>query len=312
MHKKPIAAVINFCTNERRFLKASIEQARLFARQILIPVCDHFFDGSAENAGELDLIYRSFPDCTFIEYPYIPNKIPRRLLKEISPAHFWHSLSRLLAMQYVDDSIETVLFLDADEVVDGSRFARWLEDSDYHQHVVLKLANYWYFREPIYQAAIWEDSVVLVQKRALSFQLLLQERERDALYDQLPGPKRRRVTDCQGEPMFHHFSWVRTKDEMLKKVGSWGHRADKNWADLVEKEFLAPFGGTDFVHGYQYKTVSPLFDISLDSTSFEPILPQAASLKKISPSQVLSYLKTVSLPSWRKYLGLDFNMPFKR
>ena len=312
MHKKPIAAVINFCTNERRFLKASIEQARLFARQILIPVCDHFFDGSPENMKELDLIYRSFPDCTFVQYPYIPEKIPRRLLKEISPAHFWHSLSRLLAMQYVDDTIETVLFIDADEVSDGRRFARWLEDSDYHQHVVLKLANYWYFREPIHQAAVWEDSVVLVQRRALSPQLLLQESERDALYDQLPGPKRRRVADFQGEPMFHHFSWVRTKEEMLKKVGSWGHRADKNWAQLVEKEFSAPFGGADFVHGYQYKTVSPLFDVSLESAVFEPILPQAASLKKISPSQVLACLKEAKSSGWRKYLGLDFNMPFKR
>ncbi|HAB99436.1 MAG TPA: hypothetical protein DCE71_06415 [Parachlamydiales bacterium] len=99
---------------------------------------------------------------------------------------------------------------------------------------------------------------------------------------------------------------------MLKKVGSWGHRADKNWAQLVEKEFSAPFGGADFVHGYQYKTVSPLFDVSLESAVFEPILPQAASLKKISPSQVLACLKEAKSSGWRKYLGLDFNMPFKR
>jgi hypothetical protein len=312
MHKKPIAAVINFCTNESRFLKASIEQARLFARQIIIPVCDHFFDGTPEKMKELDLIYRSFPDCAFIQYPYIPEKIPRRVFKKISPAHFWHSLSRLLAMQYVEESIETVIFLDADEVPDGRRFSRWLDDSDYHQHVVLKLANYWYFREPIYQAASWEDSIILIQKRALSEQLLLQESERDALYEQLPGPKRRRVTDSHGEPMFHHFSWVRTKEEMLKKVRSWGHRADKNWIELVEKEFEAPFKGTDFIHGYQYKTVPPLFNICLEEASFQPIAAKPPSLKNISFSQILSCLRTTSLPSWRKYLGLDFNRAFKR
>lgn len=312
MHKTPIAAVINFCTNESRFLKASIEQARLFARQIVIPVCDHFFDGTPEKAEELDLIYRSFPDCTFVQYPYMPEKIHRRVFKKISPAHFWHSLSRLLAMQYLDESIETVLFLDADEVVDGKRFRHWLDDSDYHQHVVLKLANYWYFREPIYQAASWEDSIILVQKRALSAQLLLQESERDAIYEQLPGPKRRRVTDFHGDPMFHHFSWVRTKEEMLKKVGSWGHKMDKNWAELVENEFAAPFRGTDFIHGYQYKTVSPVFDISLQPASFQPVLPQPASLKKILPSQVLGCLKEITLPGWRRYLGLDFNTSFRR
>lgn len=304
MHKKPIAAVINFCTNERRFLKASIEQARLFARQILIPVCDHFFDGVPENREELDRIYRSFPDCTFIEYPFIPKKIPERVFKKISPAHFWHSLSRLLAMQFIDDSIETVLFLDADEVADGRRFGQWLEDSDYHQHVVLKLANFWYFREPKFQASAWEDSIVLVQKRALQPSLLLQEGERDAIYEQLPGPKRRKVTDATGEPMFHHFSWVRTKEEMLKKVRSWGHKADQSWEDLVEKEFSAPFSGKDFVHGYVYKSVEPSFGIHLDPISFDPSIPQAASLKKLSASQVLSSLKTLCGPSWNWFVKI--------
>lgn len=293
MHKKPIAAVINFCTNESRFLKASIEQARHFARQILIPVCDHFFDGTEENLDELERIYRSFPDCTFIQYPFISEKIPKRFFKRISAAHFWHSLSRFIAMQYVDESIETVLFLDADEVTDGKRFSQWLDDSDYHQHIVLKLANYWYFREPKYQATSWEDSVVLVQRRALSAGLLLQDGERNAIYDQLPGPKRRRVTDSMGEPMFHHFSWVRTKEEMLKKVGSWGHRFDRNWVDLVEKEFSSPFSGKDFVHGYEYKTIDSAFSSLLDPISFQPTIPQAASLKKLDDSEVLACLKQI-------------------
>lgn len=298
MHRRPIAAVINFCTNESRFLKASIEEARLFARQILIPVCDHFFDGTPERADELDQIYRSFPDCTFIQYPFIPSKIPERIFKQIASAHFWHSLSRLVAMQYVDDSIESVLFLDADEIADGKRFGQWLQDSDYHQHVVLKLANFWYFREPKFQATTWEDSIILVQKRALNPALLLQEGERDAIYEQLPGPKRRKVTDATGEPMFHHFSWVRTKEEMLKKVRSWGHRSDQNWEDLVEKEFYSDFSGKDFVHGYNYKTIESLFDIRLGPISFQPSIPQAASLKKLEVSQVLSCLKTLYSPSW--------------
>ncbi|MBS0624601.1 MAG: hypothetical protein JSS32_00955 [Verrucomicrobia bacterium] len=298
MNKKPIAAIVNFCTNESRFLKACIEQARLFARQIIIPVCDHFFDGTPEKAEELDLIYRSFPDCTFIQYPFIPDQIPKGLFKRIAPNHFWHSLSRLIAVNYLEDTIETILFLDADEVPDGKKFSEWLDSSDYHQHMALKLANYWYFREPRYQATLWEDSIVLAQRRALTSRLLLDEREREAIYDFLPGPKRRNVTASDGKPMFHHFSWVRTKEEMLKKVRSWGHRGDRSWEAQVEEEFSAPFRGTDFVHGYKFNEVVPQFDIRLDQIRFEPALPQAASLKRLTSSQVLKLLKSQKNQTW--------------
>ena len=295
MHKKPVAAVINFCTNESRFLQVCIEQARLFAQQIIIPVCDHFFDGKPENGELLDQIYRSFPDCLFVQYPYIRDKVPREWKNS---SHFWHSFSRYLAVQHLDPSIETILFLDADEVADGEMFAQWLDNSDYHQHTVLKLANYWYFREPRYQALMWEDSIVLAQRRALNASMLMHEREREAIYELLPGPKRRGVTSPEGEPMFHHFSWVRTKEEMLKKVGSWGHRKDRDWIAQVEEEFSAPFRGTDFVHGYQYKSVEPKFDIRLDPTPFTPILPQPASLKKLTYAQTSRLLKGGNRSFW--------------
>lgn len=270
MQKQPIATIVNFCSNEARFIGACLEQALTFSTQVIVPVCDHFFDGTPENRALLEQIYRAYPDCLFIEFPFIPGEIPRRIFKSVAPAHFWHSCSRLIGAQFLVDSIEAVLFLDADEVPDGQRFAEWLDASDYRQHTVMKLANYWYFREPIYQAESWEDAVVLAQVRALSSDLILHQEERDAIYDLLPGPKRRNVCASDGKPMFHHYSWVRTRDEMLRKVQSWGHKNDRNWAELVEKEFSGPFQGTDFVHHYKYKTVPPLFNIRLDAASFEP------------------------------------------
>lgn len=299
MQKKPVAAVINFCTNESRFLTATITEASRFASQILVSVSDHFFDGTVENLELLDQIYRSFPGCTFIQYPFIPQKIPRRLFKDISHEHFWHSVSRLVAAQFLSPSIESVLFIDADEVPDGRRFQSWLEDSDYRQHTALRLSNYWYFREPKYQATSWENSVLLVQRRSLENSLLLADRERDAIYDELPGPKRSHVTDANGEPMFHHFSWVRTREEMLKKVTSWGHKADRDWASLVEKEFLGPFSGRDFVHGYEFKTVSAPFEIDLGPVHFQPIL-ERASFKKLDDSQLLSLLHETNPSIWRR------------
>ena len=270
MQKPFLATVVNFCSNEARFLQPCLEEALRFSRQVVVVVCDHFFDGTQEQRELLELIYTSFPECHFVEYPFIPQKIPARFFKATHPSHFWHSLSRFVGLSVLDDSMETVLFLDADEVPEGHRFAEWLESSDYRQHLALKLANYWYFREPRYQALRFEDSIVLAQKRALNPEILLHERERDAMYDLLPGPKRRGVTDQEGKPMFHHFSWVRTKEEMLKKVSTWGHRNDRNWKALVEAEFAGSFQGKDFVHGYSYQTVRAPFAIPLDTISFQP------------------------------------------
>ncbi len=292
MKKHPISTIVNFCSNESRFLSATLTQALLFSHQVIVPVCDHFFDGTPENRPLLEQIYAAFPQCLFIEYPFIPQKIPKKVLKKVDPAHFWHSLSRFIGVSFVDEEVETVLFLDADEVPDGQRFAEWLDCSDYMLHTTLKLANYWYFREPTHQALHLEDSIVLVQKRALEAEILLHRQERDAIYNLLPGPKRRHVTGPDGAPMFHHYSWVRTQEEMLKKVTSWGHRDDRDWTTLVREEFAGPFRGTDFIHGYNYQSVKPLFDIGLADPQFPSKgVPQVKRMKKEEMLRLLKFKK---------------------
>ncbi len=289
MKKHPIATIVNFCSNESRFIRATLEEALTFSIQVIVPVCDHFFDGKPENRELLEKIYGAFPNCLFIEYPYLPEKIPKKILKNVNPAHFWHSFSRLIGFSFVEEEIDTVLFLDADEVPEGKRFAEWLECSDYRQHTALKLSNYWYFREPIHQALKFEDSIVLVQKKALEMEILLHQDERDAIYNLLPGPKRRHVTGSDGRPMFHHYSWVRTKEEMLQKVRAWGHRGDRDWTALVQEEFEAPFKGTDFVHGYRYQIVPSQFEIHFDPPQFEP--KGSAKVKRLKGEETLRHLK---------------------
>ena len=289
MKKHPICTVVNFCSNESRFIKATLEQALLFSQQVIVPVCDHFFDGTPENRPLLEKIYAAVPSCLFVEYPYIPQKIPKKIFKQVDPAHFWHSLSRLIGYCFLDEEIESILFLDADEVPEGKRFAEWLDCSDYRQHTALKLSNFWYFRDPSNQALRTEDSIVLVQKRALESDILLNKEERDAIYNLLPGPKRRHVTGSDGNPMFHHYSWVRTQEEMLKKVRAWGHKGDRDWVTLVNQEFTAPFRGTDFIHGYTYKSVKPAFDIRFDEIQFEP--KGAPCVKRLRQDEMLKLTK---------------------
>lgn len=300
--KYSIAAVVNFCTNESRFLAACLEQVSLFAEQVIVPVCDHFFDGNPENRPLLEEIYASFPNIQFIEYPYVPRRIPKRMWKGIEPVHFWHSFSRLIGARALKEEIEMVLFLDADEVPDGNRFIEWLECSCYTTHTVQKMANYWYFREPRYQAEQWEDSIVLAQRKSLAPQMLLKTEERDAIYESLPGPKRRMVVGLDGLPMFHHYSWVRTEEEMLKKVRSWGHQGDRDWEPLVKKEFSGPFQGVDFIHHYRYKTVDPLF--SIDFTP--PLFPAKGkpNVLRLNESEVVSAAKSGEKTLWKSFGAL--------
>ena len=296
MKKHPIGTVVNFCTNEKRFISACLKSALVFSSQVIVPVASHFFDGTPENRDVLEQVYSAFPECLFIEYPFIPEKIPAATFKAVRPDPFWHCLSRLIGTFALDESIETVIFLDADEVADGRAMAEWLDCSDYEQHMTLKLANYWYFREPIYRAENFEDSIVLVQKKALTADMLLQDEERNAVYDSLPGPKRRMVLGTAGQPLFHHYSWVRTEEEMLKKVRSWSHRKDRNWEELVRREFSGPFQGTDFVHGYRFRTVEAMLEApSLQNKGKK-------NVRRLTEKEVLTYAKLKKVPFWSRFL----------
>ena len=287
MSKHPIGTVINFCTNESRFIRPCLEQALLFSHQVVVVTASHFFDGTSENRTLLEEIYAAFPECLFVEYPFLPTQIPRQALQTVRPEAFWHCLSRLIGVSMLDDKIEAVLFLDADEIADGVRMLEWLDCSDYEYHTALKLANYWYFREPVYRAEHFEDSIVLAHRKSLNADLLLHDHERDAIYESLPGPKRRMVMGTDGLPLLHHFSWVRSKEEMLRKVRSWSHRKDRNWEELVEKEFQASFGGTDFVHGYRFQTVAAPFNTT--SLSFQP--KGKKNIRRLAPKEVKEYAK---------------------
>lgn len=304
MTKPPVATVINFCTNEARFLRACIEECRIFSKEILIPVCDHFHDGAKENRLLLEQIYRSFPDCRFIEYPFIPNGISAKVFRKISPAHFWHSASRALACQFLSEEIERVLFLDADEVPEGEKFLAWLNENGHAQHTVQKLANYWYFREPVYRADDWEDSIVLAERGSLALSILLHEEERNAIYDLLPNPKQRRVVGGDRQPMFHHFSWVRTKEEMLRKTEKWGHRNDRDWKSLIEAEFAAPFSGRDFIHGYRYLECSPPFKLTLEETPVFPEVSANEQLVRLTEGDFFAFLELPRERGWKKFLSL--------
>lgn len=306
--KHSIGAIINFCSNDYPFLKPCIDHLRPICSEILVVVCDHFFNGERENLEYLNRIYREFKDISFIQYPFLKESIPENIIKEKGDG-FWHTLARWVGFNQLKKETEYVLFLDTDEVVDTERFLQWMDQFDYRSYQALRLSNYWYFRDPTFQAKTFEDSPLLACKKDLSRKSVFSRDERDGIFKNCNGKKKRNTLSIDQKPLFHHYSWVRTKEQMLKKVLSWGHQKDRNWKELVEKEFTHEFSGKDFVHGYDFIKIEPYIQLSLDTKPIytyllEDTIPQ---LKKIKDKELLnlispSFLLKSLVSFWKRRL----------
>ncbi len=292
-----VGTVINFCTNEIRFIGESLRQALQFSQHVVVPIASHFFDGEPEDRNLLESLYGAFPQCLFIEYPFIPDQMPPSVFKAVRPDAFWHSLSRLIGSSFLEPSVELVFFLDADEVADGARVSEWLKKGGFAKYRAARLSNYWYFRDPSFRATVFEDSIVLIERKALTADSLLHNGERAALYEAAEGKKERGLMGCDEKPLFHHFSWVRSIEEMLKKVRCWSHRKDRDWEFLVRKEFSAPFQGTDFVHGYSFETVKSSFDLS-----FSGCVGDGKNVIRLSAADVVRFARMKKRSFWHRLL----------
>ncbi|MES2344931.1 MAG: hypothetical protein V4494_03215 [Chlamydiota bacterium] len=272
-----VGTVISYCTNDFRFLDMCIEEARCFSSQIIVVVADHFFNGEPENRLLLEKSYQKHPDCLFVEFVY-SEKEPYGFYCPVGPsdsdwAHYWHSTSRYIGFHFLEEMIETVLFADVDEVHDGKRFLEWLDGFDYRSYEVFRLAGYAYFRSARYRSLSWHPISLFARKEALFPEILLDLQERQGIFEGIAGKKMKQAVGLDGRPLVHHFSWVRTREEMLFKTKSWGHRRDENWEALIEKEFSSSFRGVDSFYGLHYEEVEPWRDpFESDPFLLQPLL----------------------------------------
>ena len=52
-----ITTVLMYCSNDFRWIEKCVEQASKISNEIIIPVCDHYFDGTSENRELLNKAY---------------------------------------------------------------------------------------------------------------------------------------------------------------------------------------------------------------------------------------------------------------
>lgn len=285
--KHSIASVIHYCSNDKRFLKKNIDEAKKFSQRIVITVCDHFFNGQKENRSALLQTYREFPDCQFIEFEYYRDRLYNRFLSNYSIrdrewGFFWHSTSRFIAAMMMPPSIEYVLFLDSDEIMDGNRFLRWLDRNEYRAFQGLRLRCYIYVHRADLRARALCNSALMARLENLDLDRMINIDDRHGIFNTIGEPKKKNLIDFDGIPFIHHYSWVRSQTECIKKSQCWGHRLDKNWALAIEKMF-------------QNQENSDVMDLDLSFDPVEPFFdPMKVKLKKkraISVTKPLNVIK---------------------
>jgi len=265
-----IATIINYCSNDYQFLRPNIKQVKKFSQQNIVPICDHFYDGSPENTQLISRSRKENPQAQFIPFKYNPRAARpfwrgwQFMLRNLGfgrvwGAQYWICYARRLGFKHVNQKIDYILFLDADEIIDGRKFLHWLNTNQYKQFNALKPANYWYWRSPRYQATTYEDSALLAEYSALQKAVFMDHDERNATFNSIHGSKTRMVLGLDNQPMIHHYGWAKPKKNLIKKVQTWGHRQDRNWTKLIETEFSHPFSGTDFIYRRRYQTVPPFY-----------------------------------------------------
>jgi|GEM_PF-775725 len=258
-----ISTIINYCSNDYRFIKPVIDQALEFSKQVIVPVCDSFFDGSAENRYVLNKTYKDNPRAIFIEYPFM-----MKYRQKYGP-NIPHNISRWVGFQYLDKDVNAVLFLDSDELVEGDKFKHWLTTTGLEEYDAFRFLTQWYFRDIKYRRKMYGRTVVMAKTTSIINTKLFTKKERLGL---LKGNILGRIIGPNGEPMIHHFSWVRTKQEMLKKVRTWGHCGDRKWEDFVNKEFSRPFNGVEFVRGQPCEIVVPPIKLTIPMSKENPVI----------------------------------------
>lgn len=221
--KNLISTVISFSSLETRFFDALVKETEKFCNDIIVVYYDHFFDGSSEDLKKIEELKSRHGNLTWIMWNW----------SDSNDSRYWHNNARWVGAERAQHG--RVLFLDGDEIPDGDLMLSWLNTEPLDSYSLYIFKCYWYFREPQYQAKTTEMCGLLADMSKVKKEMLFTQNER--WFHQNYPISYKALCTFNGSIIFNHYSWVRTKEEMLKKVRSWAHRNDCPWVDLVEKEF---------------------------------------------------------------------------
>ncbi len=237
---------------DKRFIDTNIRECLKITDDIVVSSYDHLFNGEHEDE-EIDYFWD-------LRYKYPTVKFVLSEWEDVMDnSRYWHNMGRLRGYEKTNKDYKWVIFLDGDEILKADTFNLLLQDPTFNDRDWYILAVNWFFREPIYKSTELEHTIPLYKKSIMTLDPFDPEVERGQPCQR--NPNGIDFLTYNGEVLVNHYSWVRTKEEMLKKVSGWGHKNDKDWKSLIEEEFSRDFNGVDFVHNYKFETVEDIYNI---------------------------------------------------
>jgi hypothetical protein len=234
-----MTAILHFCTNDYRFLQRQIDELSLVCNQVIIPICDHFFNGEKENRELLSHAFQTFPKVQFLLFQYDAKRLYSPLLnrkpEDEDWATLWHSTSRYIGYLFSPPRAKYLLFIDADEIIEAKRFKSWLAKTPLKENAYW-FSSYCYTRSAHLRTQTLQNTALLVKRSALSPLQVFNSSERFGIFSTLEAPKQVEVFGLDKKPMIHHYSWVRTEEEIRQKAKTWGKRGQKDWIQWMLSE----------------------------------------------------------------------------
>ena len=260
-----ISVVINFCSLEREFLNICLRECMKFSNDIVVSYGSHFYDGSIEDHEYIKQEISNNKNVHFVEYEVdVTVDLYKQRGVEKRPHAYWHNLARWTGLKALKGN-EWILFLDVDEIPDGERLKAWSLETQLDKNTSYSLANYWYFKSPNYQATDWEETTKIIYANNITEHSIFGDSERDHLQNSAGKITAHCVLGLDALPLIHHYSWVREKEVLLRKIKSWGHKdqiADPiNYVESIFKNKNI----NDFVYNYKYKYVYNQFEIKINT-----------------------------------------------
>jgi hypothetical protein len=249
-----INTIVSYCTNDAKFLEPCVASATQFSNNVIVVYGETFYDGTPEDPVQLEADMLRCPDATFIPAPYRESMDPS-----------WHrNAARAEGVKYLSrrgNNSAYTLLLDVDEIVEVDKFEAWWE-SQTDRKDVYELDCYWYFRDPAFQATKTSRAGLLIRTELLPHANLYGPDGRWTMPLGLASHVQCGVVGLDSLPMVHHYSWVRTEEEMLRKVTTLGYDKDTEWEPLIRASFEKDFSikDRDFVNNYHYMMTVPYIE----------------------------------------------------
>lgn len=230
-----IATIIHYCSNDYRFLKKAVQECSHFSTQILVPFSDRFFDGGEENRFLLEQSMRENPECTFVRFEFNVKQLYSPFIDRVPMDEdwlcCWHSTSRYVGRFFVRPEVEWILFIDADEIVEGARFAKWVETMDPELKAVW-FGSYMYGQQAHQRKEEKQLTGLLLRKDCVTPHQILNPQERCGIFQDVVGRKKMAMDDS---PLFHHYSWVRSEAECRQKAMTWAKKDQRDWISWLNE-----------------------------------------------------------------------------